>query len=189
MPAPAPADTLPGDNQSGTLADQGITHIVRTAQTLPVAGAAQLRNDTAVSVMESGNMQSTSRDRQLSGLKPIRDPVRAAEVARMRWDKAENVARRKLGEMAGGTWQAAVATSVEHVWDQFIASGDHRAASWLFKTAGLTRPQNDHANQAGTVADGGAQLNLSAGAVRELLAALRDRRNSGAPGGSGDTAE
>lgn len=103
------------------------------------------------------------------------DSQRSAEANRKRWDTAERRARLKLGELAGGSWLDAQDQAIGHVWDEFVATGDHHKAAWLLKTAGAVRPASDQ-KQIQAAAPGGASLHLDAGAVRELLSLLREQR-------------
>ena len=119
------------------------------------------------------------------------DANRAREAARIRWDKANAAALRgmtKAGQQIPDVSRRGPAAVVEYLVEQHtLHAADPSAPGSVqsFKQVmAIAYPKPDSEKSGDVVADGGVQLNLSAGAVRELLAALRDRRNSG---GSGDT--
>lgn len=116
-------------------------------------------------------------------IRPIRDAVRAAELARIRWNNAGVRARAaavKAGQRLPDINLRGPLDMLEYVAEQhWMNAADPSAPGSVQSFREVMRiayPAPERGLVASTVPAGGAQLNLSPELARELLAELRARR-------------
>lgn len=115
-------------------------------------------------------------------IRPIRDAARAAELARLRWDRVSAEARRGMVDAAKNLPGVASSSPavVRYLAEQHTLNAADPSAPGSVQSfrevMRIAYPAPERGAAPSTVPAGGMQLNLSPDLARELLTELRARR-------------